>query len=95
MRVQRSIELTRDLLLALEHPGIVSVEGFTEPNVKGFAGLKVTFTDASAVYMRVVGSTGPAGTSFGEPETIPFPDWRIPSDLKERAWPHGALTATR
>jgi hypothetical protein len=95
MRASRFIEYVSDLLTKIEHPDIVSVEGYSEPGVwLNPCGVKVTMRDGRVVWLRVTRTSPAAGDNFGEPESIPFPDYRIPEAVKElAAWSASAHTA--
>lgn len=95
MRVDRFIRLTTELLRRLEHPDIAKVEPYAvEGTWLDPCGVKVTMRDNSVVWLRATATTRDGGDNHKAPEEIPFPDWEIPSDLKERLWAAGVRTAT-
>lgn len=66
--------------------GVGQAEPFEAEGVAGPAGLKVVPLDGGKpVFLRVTRTSGPGGDQFTGDEATPFPDYKIPADLREAA----------
>jgi hypothetical protein len=84
VRVDRFRDLTVNLLRALDHPDIASVEPYEVPDVPTMpAGVKVTLRSGQLVWLRTTAVAKDGGDDYSAPETIRHPEWTIPPNLKE------------
>ena len=83
MRPQRFMDLTMKILAAIDHTEIAGIEPYDAPGHNNPCGIKVTMRDSKTVWLRITATAKDGGDDHSQPETIPFPDWELPSNLRE------------